>query len=194
MIPDSDGLALLNQRRSVPVRGLRAPGPTGAQLEVLVAAALRVPDHGKLTPWRLLLLQDAELRQFGDWLAEHHKRIDPELPEALATKDRDRYRHAPCMLVLIASLQVQPKIPDIEQWLSTGCVGFAVLLAAQAMGFGAQWLTGWAAYDAEVMRHLGLSEHERIAGFLHIGSVAEVAPERLRPSLESKLSRWSPPH
>lgn len=193
MIPNEDRLALLTERRSVPARGLAPPGPSDAELEVLLGAALRVPDHGKLTPWRFVLLEGEHLLQFGAWQAAHHKRLDPGLPAALADKDDDRYRHAPCVVVLVASLQSPHKIPECEQWLSVGCVGFSVLIAAQAMGYGAQWLTGWAAYDPEVMQYLGLHADERIAGFLHIGSALEQAPERLRPGLADKLTRWSAP-
>lgn len=188
-----DRLALLNERRSVPARCLAPPGPSDAELEVLLGAALRVPDHGKLTPWRFVLLEGLHLQRFGEWQAAHHKRIDPVLPAAVAEKDIERYRHAPCVLVLVASLHKPHKIPECEQWLSVGCVGFSVLVAAQAMGYGAQWLTGWAAYDPQVMRYLGLHADERIAGFLHIGSAAEPAPERLRPNLADKITRWSAP-
>jgi nitroreductase len=188
-----DRLDFLNERRSVPARLLAPPGPSGAELEVLLGTALRVPDHGKLAPWRFVLLEGEHLRQFGEWQCAHHKRLEPELPAALAAKDIDRYRHAPCVVVLVASLQSPHKVPECEQWLSVGCAGFSVLLAAQAMGYGAQWLTGWAAYDPEVMRYLGLHADERIAGFLHIGSAVEPAPERLRPSLSDKLTRWSAP-
>lgn len=193
MTPPDDRLALLTERRSVPARCLAPPGPSEAELETLLGTAIRVPDHGKLAPWRFVLLEGEHLQRFGDWQSAHHKRLEPALPAAVAEKDSDRYRHAPCVLVLVASLQAPHKIPEFEQWLSVGCVGFSVLLAAQAMGYGAQWLTGWAAYDAEVMRYLGLSAEERIAGFLHIGSTAETAPERLRPNLADKLTRWNAP-
>ena len=184
-----NAIDFLNARRSVPSRLLGEPGPDDAQLRLLVDAALRVPDHGKLAPWRLLRIRGAQRQRLGEFLVQRQRTLDPAVPPAVVDKDRQRFNHAPLILAVIA--QPQPsKVPEIEQLMSGGALCFALLQAAQALGFGAQWLTGWMAYDAAVLEHLGLRGDERLLGFLHIGTAAEPAPERLRPAFEEKLGDW----
>lgn len=183
-----DLLDLLNARHSTPARQLGEPGPTPAQLERLLGAAIRVPDHGKLAPWRLLTIAGDTRRALGEKLAQLHLRKEPELPDALLAKDRERYCFAPLIVAVIARIdEHHPKIPAQEQLLSAGCVAYNVLLGAQALGFGAQWLTGWAAYDADAAAVFGLGANERIVGFVHIGTARESTPERTRPALASVL-------
>ncbi len=186
-------LQLLNSRRSVPALQLGEPGPDATQLQHLLTAAVRVPDHGKLTPWRFVLLEGEARRELGRRLAAMHLEKDPDLPERKQTKDRERYEHAPLVVAVVAQLKPDhPKIPEQEQLLSAGCVAYNLLLGAQAMGFGAQWLTGWAAYDTDAARLLGLGDNERLIAFVHIGTPALEMPERDRPALADKLSRWTP--
>jgi nitroreductase len=182
---------LLSERRSVPARQLGEPGPTPAELERLFAAAFRVPDHGKLTPWRLLLIKGSARAQLGAKLAEIHKRNDPAAPDSAITKDRERFNFAPLIVAVVARVDGHHKVPVQEQILSAGCVAYNLLLGAQALGFGAQWLTGWAAYDREVAAVLGLAENERVVSFVHIGTAREPAPERLRPEVATLVSEWS---
>lgn len=185
-------LDLLNTRRSVPAMQLGEPGPDAAQLDALLAAALRVPDHGKLAPWRLILLEGEHRRAFGRRLAELGERTHPELPEAKRQKDRQRYEHAPLVIVVVARIdETRAKVPAQEQLLSAGCVAHNLLLGAHALGFAAQWLTGWAAYDRDAAGLLGLADDERVIGFVHIGSAATAAPERDRPALADKVTRWT---
>jgi len=176
-------LDLLNARRSVPSRQLGEPGPTPDQLARLLSAAIRVPDHGKLTPWRLLLIRGDERARLGAALADIHRRIDPTVPDSVVAKDRDRFNFAPLIVAVVARLARDHKVPEQEQILSAGCVAYNLLLGAQALGFGAQWLTGWAAYDRDVAALLGLADNERIISFVHVGTAREPAPERLRPDL-----------
>jgi nitroreductase len=185
-------LDVLNQRRSVPSRQLGAPGPDAEQLRELLTAAIRAPDHGKLVPWRLLLIRgDARLR-LGAELAAMHLRLEPDVAPAVIAKDRDRFSYAPLIVAVIARIEDDhPKVPAQEQLLSAGCVAYNLLLGAQALGFGAQWLTGWHAYDRQAAALLGLAGNERVIGFVHIGTAHESAPERTRPALESVLSEWS---
>lgn len=186
-------LDLLNARRSVPALQLGEPGPDRQQLEQLFAAALRVPDHGKLTPWRLLVLEGDARSELGQRLATMHLKKEPDLPERKHLKDRERYEHAPLVVAVIAQLQADhPKIPVQEQLLSAGCVAYNLLLGAQALGFGAQWLTGWAAYDADAAQLLGLAQTERVISFVHIGTPALKMPERERPDPADKVTRWQP--
>jgi nitroreductase len=181
----------LSGRRSVPARQLGEPGPTPEQLERLLAAAIRVPDHGKLTPWRLLLIRGAARARLGAALADIHRRVDPAVPEAVIAKDRDRFNFAPLVIAVIARISPDhPKVPQQEQILSAGCVAYNLLLGAQALGFGAQWLTGWAAYDRDVAALLGLAENERVVSFVHIGTARDAAPERLRPEVAAVVSEW----
>ena len=186
-----DPLAGLNQRLSIPARQLGEPGPNAEQLDQLLSAAVRVPDHGKLTPWRMLLIRGDDRIKLGERLADIHLKIDPEISPSKLTKDRERYTFAPLIVVVIARIDADhPKVPPQEQILSTGCVAYNLLIGAQALGFAAQWLTGWAAYDAEAGALFGLAENERIIGFVHIGTVQEPTPERSRPLLADVVSEW----
>ncbi len=183
-------LDLLNQRRSTPSRQLGPPGPSPEQLRWMLASAMRVPDHGKLAPWRILAIEGQARLRLGDFLARRALALDPAAPAAAVEKDRQRFSYAPLALTVIAAPRPHPKVPEIEQVLSAGSVCFALLQAAQALGFGAQWLTGWAAYDEAVKAHLGLRDGESIAGFIHVGSAKEPAPERVRPSVDEHFSVW----
>ncbi|TCW77853.1 nitroreductase [Burkholderia sp. SRS-46] len=187
----TDPLALLLKRRSTPLRQLGGAAPDRATLTRVLEAAIRVPDHGKLEPFRLILLEgDAKLR-FGERLAERALQRTG-MTEAQLEKERLRYTFAPLVIAVIARLDPDNKIPVVEQQLSAGCVAYNLLLAATAIGLGAQWLTGWAAYDAEVAAILGLAAHEQTVGFVHVGEPAEDVAERSRPALDSVLSVWTP--
>lgn len=182
-------LEYLYARRSVPSRTLSEPGPAPDELEALLAAAIRVPDHGKLTPWRVLLIRGDTRRKFGELLAQIHQRKEPDLSEAQLLKDRERYNFAPLIVAVIARIDAQhAKIPAQEQLLSAGYVAYNLLLGAQALGFGAQILTGWAAYDRDAAALLGLGDNERVVAFVHIGTPREAAPERGRPALADIVS------
>ena len=185
-------LDVLDQRRSVPARQLGEPGPDAAHLQRLIQAAIRVPDHGKLVPWRLLAIRGDARARLGAALAEIHARNEPDTPPGVLDKDRERFNSAPLILAVIARIEPgHPKVPAQEQLLSAGCVAYNLLLGAQALGFGAQWLTGWAAYDADVERLLGLAPHESVVAFVHIGTAREAAPERTRPAPADVLSEWT---
>ena len=170
---------------------LGEPGPDFAQLAKLLEAAVRVPDHGKLAPWRLLLLQGEDKNRFGERLAKLHADIAPQTPPMKLEKERERFRAAPLVVAVIARIEENhPKVPPQEQLLSAGCVAYNLLLGAQALGFGAQWLTGWAAYDADAAALFGVAAHERIVAFVHVGTTREPAPERLRPAVAELVADW----
>jgi nitroreductase len=187
-----DVFPALTQRRSVPSRQLGAPGPDDSQLRAMLQAALRVPDHGKLAPWRFLRIEGDARHVLGERLAARALALDPAAPPAAVEKDRQRFSFAPLIVAVIATPVEGHKVPVIEQLMSAGAVCFALLQAAQAFGFGAQWLTGWAAYDRVILDGLGLAPHEQLIGFIHIGTPSGEVPERLRPTLDSKLSDWAP--
>jgi nitroreductase len=179
--------SLLSLRRSTPARLLGPPGPDSDQLRQLLAWAVRVPDHGRLAPWRFLCIRGEVRHRLGERLAIRALERDTGASEASVEKDRRRFSHAPLIVAVIAHLQPGHKIPEQEQLLSGGAVCFSLLLGAQELGFGAQWLTGWPAYDPEVARWLDLGEHERILGFIHMGTPTEAVPERERPSPDELL-------
>ena len=187
-----DELAFLRRRRSVPSRLLAAPGPDDGQLLAMLAEAVRVPDHGKLVPWRFLRIAGEARHVLGERLAARARERDPAAPDAVVEKDRMRFGFAPVIVAVIARPHAEHKVPVQEQLLSGGAVCFALLQAAQALGFGAQWLTGWPAYDPVVTARLGLDPQERVLGFIHIGTATGEAPERLRPDPRDLLSDWTP--
>src|SRR5687768_11062060 len=149
-------LALLDARRSVPAKQLTAPAPDDATLMRMLESAVRVPDHGKLAPWRFLAIRGDARHVLGERLAARGLEREPDAGEAAVEKDRMRFSHAPLVIAVVVQLGPHGKIPEQERLLTAGCVCFALLQAAQASGFGAQWLTGWPAYDGEVKRWLGL--------------------------------------
>ena len=191
-MPDTPFLPALEQRRSVPSLQLGEPGPDEATLLKMLAAAVRVPDHGKLVPFRFLRIQGDARHALGEFVARRSQQRDPQAAAAVIEKDRKRFSHAPLVIAVIARLQAHPKVPEQEQLLTAGCVCFALLQAAQGCGFGAQWLTAWMAEDAEVMRQLGLTDNERIVGFIHIGTPKLQVPDRERPDPATLLEDWQP--
>lgn len=182
----------LNQRRSTLSFRLGLPAPSPEQLSLILKAALRVPDHGRMTPWRIMSISDDSRLVLSQFLADRAQTLNPDITETALEKERKRFTHAPVILTVIANPRPNPKVPEVEQILSAGCVCFALLQAAQALGFGAQWLTGWAAYDEAVKTRLGLHPHESITGFIHIGTPKEATPERERPSVDAHFSTWIP--
>jgi nitroreductase len=184
--------ACLDARRSTPSRQLASPGPDDALLMRMLASAVRVPDHGKRVPFRFLRIAGEARHALGDVLVERALERAPDASAAALDKDRHRFSHAPLVIAVIARLGPDDKIPVSERASSASCVCFALLQAAQAAGFGAQWLTGWPAYDPVILRLLGLGDDEAIAGFVHIGTPQVTAPERDRPDPRALLSDWVP--
>lgn len=188
----TDSLALLEARHSAPSRQLTEPGPDAATLRRLLSAAIRVPDHGKRVPYRLITLQGAARQVFGERVAERAIERTPDLSDSKIDKERRRYGYAPLVVVVVARVEEGGKIPAIEQHHSAGCVAYNLLLGCTALGLGAQWLTGWAAYDPGVAILLGLGQDEHVTGFVHIGSVDMDIPDRDRPALDELLTEWTP--
>ncbi|AYC33578.1 nitroreductase [Pseudomonas cavernae] len=171
--------ALLNR---VSLARLREPAPTAAQRELLFRAALRAPDHGYLRPWRFLSIEGAARDKLGELFASALLQKNPAAtPEALA-KARAMPLRAPLMVVVVATLQAHPKVPEGEQLLSAGCSAHGILLAAHAQGLGAMWRTGEMAYDRHVAAGLGLDAHEQVVGFIYLGNVE--GERRSPPALE----------
>ncbi|MGE3298362.1 MAG: nitroreductase [Porticoccaceae bacterium] len=187
------GLEFLLRRQSIPSRLLAAPGPDAAQCRALLAAALRVPDHGRLAPFRLLTLTGPARLALGSMSAELALKREPDRDPALVGKDRERFAAAPLIVVVVACISAGHKVPEQEQLLSAGCVAYNLLLGAQALGFGAQWLTSWVAYDRAVADWLGLGADERVIAFVHIGSASVPGVDRPRPDPAEYVIAWQPP-
>ena len=183
----------LDTRRSVPARQLGEPGPDDAMLFRLLQSAVRVPDHGRRVPFRFLRIRGDAREALGALLARRALERDPACSDEVLYKERGRFTRAPLVVAVVAVLGPDDAIPESERFSSAACTCFALLQAAQAFGFGAQWLTGWAAYDASILHALGVGGHERIAGFVHIGTPRQAAPERDRPDPRALLADWQPP-
>jgi nitroreductase len=181
----TDTLSLLKQRRSVPPQFLAAPGPDAAQIQDLLTIASRVPDHGKLAPWRFILFSGAGKEKAAGIVAQGFKARNPEADEAKIEFERKRLLHAPLVIAVISTAAPHFKIPEWEQELSAGAVCMNLLVAAQAMGFGACWLTNWFAFDRAVLTSFGVGETERVAGFVHIGTASSVPAESERPDISA---------
>lgn len=184
--PNPEALSFFLGRRSRPAKTLTSPAPDRATLEILLTAAARTPDHGKLEPWRFIVLERGAL---GDLAADIEIRagILNKLPQE-AAKARDAFANSPLAVAVIESPVESVKIPAIEQTYSAGAVCLALLNAALAAGWGANWLSGWASHDPDLMQaSLGIAPHERVAGFVHIGTETSIPPERPRPDLAKKV-------
>lgn len=195
-IPNSPypGLATLDARRSVPARQLAEPGPSPGELQRMLASAVRVPDHGKRVPFRFLSISGGARHALGEAVAARGLALRPDAGEAAVAKDRARFSHAPLVVAVVAVLDpADEAIPEAERLLTAGCTCFALLQAAQAMGFGACWLTGWPAHDPGVAALLGLGANELVAGFIHIGTPKTTPPDRERPDPATLLREWTPP-
>jgi nitroreductase len=184
-------LADLDTRRSVPTRQLAAPGPDDAQLLRLLRTAVRVPDHGKRVPFRFLRIAGDARTALAEAAVARLRQREPEAGAAAEDKLRTRFTVPPLTLAVIARLGPDAKIPESERRATAACVCLLLLQAAQAEGFGAQWLTGWLAYDRPFLEGaLGLAADEELAGTIAIGTPQVAAPERERPDPASLLADW----
>lgn len=186
----NDSLSRLLQRRSVPSRWLVEPGPGEQEVETLLRVASRVPDHGKLVPWRFILVQGEARQRLGEVLATAFKADNPGTGEDKVAVERERFSQTPLVIAVVSRAMPHAKIPEWEQVLSAGAVCMNLLNAAMFLGYGASWLTGWAAFDRRVLDALGLKPDERIAGFIHIGTAKETPTDRDRPSLNDIVTRF----
>ena len=181
-------LAFLQTRRSRPAKLLRAPAPDRNALLPILTAAGRTPDHGKIEPWRFIVLEKQALMRLADAVEAHgaaRERAEDDIAKA-----RNQFAESPLCVAVIEVQKVSEKIPAIEQTYSAGAVCLALLNAALASGWGANWLSGWPSHDKEFcVAHLSLGEQERVAGFIHIGTATSVPPDRPRPEID-KITSW----
>lgn len=186
-----DALELLQKRRSVKPVELTMPGPTGAQIETLLTIAARVPDHGKLTPWRFIVFEGAARETAGEAIASVFAADNPAADPARLQIEKTRLARSPLVVAVVSRAGAHVKIPEWEQVLSAGAAAMNLVIAAHAMGFAANWITEWYAYDRRVLEQLGLAPQERIAGFVHIGTATKPPEDRERPALETIVTRFS---
>jgi nitroreductase len=180
-------LAFLARRRSASAMSLREPAPSDSELASLLRLAARVPDHGKLAPWRFVVLKGEAKQRFVAGLEViAAPRQDAEKLRAKLGKLR-----APPLAVAVVSRLRPGDIPDWEQRLSAGAACMTLIIAAQAMGYGANWITDWYAYDPEALALLGVAGEEKIAGFIHLGTPGEPPMERARPELDEVVETWT---
>jgi len=178
--PSAETLTLLALRRSTVARAMTGPGPDAQQRDALLRLAARVPDHGKLFPWRFVTFEGEARARFGDILEARLRDLEPGAPPERFELERNRFTRAPLVIAVISDVTENHKIPEWEQILSAGAVCQTLLIAASAMGFAAQWLTEWYAYDRIARAALGLASGERVAGFIYIGTASEGPTERTR--------------
>ncbi len=184
-------LHLLQTRRSALAKAMGEPGPTGEQIEQLLEMAVRVPDHGKKCPWRFVVFKGEGRARIGDVLADRWQQLHPGHGRETIEQQRGMFVRAPVVIAVVSSITDTQKIPRVEQELSAGALCQNLLLAAIAMGFGCQWITGWFAYDRQVLEKIGLQPHENIAGFIYIGTASEQLTDRPRPDAKTLTSYWN---
>jgi nitroreductase len=182
-------LDVLRTRRSVAPHLLGEPGPTAAELEALLTIAARVPDHGRLTPWRFIVIEGEARARIGETIAAAFVADQPQADPSRVAQERNRLARAPTVVAVVSRAKPHVKIPEWEQALSSGAVAMTLVIAANAMGFSTSWLTEWYAFDRRVLDVLGLEPDERIAGFVHIGRALEPPVERARPALADIVTR-----
>ncbi len=186
--PNAAALDFLQTRRSRPAKTLTTPVPNRSELEALLTIAARTPDHGKLEPWRFIVLGKAALTRLAREVPARAAATDQ--PEDKTLKAVAQFQNADLAVAVVASPKPSEKIPSIEQVYSAGAVCLSLLNAALASGWGANWLSGWASHDATfVQTHLGLTDDETIAGFIHIGTETSPPPERPRPDIDA-ITTW----
>jgi nitroreductase len=187
----TDAIELLSTRSSCKAVALTAPGPSAAEIDKLLTIACRVPDHGKLTPWRFIVFEGDARIAAGAAIAAAFYAKYPDAKSEQVEFEHKRLAHAPLVIAVVSRAAPHVKIPEWEQVLSAGAAAMNLVLAAHALGYGANWITGWYAYDRGVLDALGLAPHERIAGFIHVGTPSVPVSERPRPPLSEIVTRFS---
>ena len=186
----SEALQLLRTRRSVKAIELGGPAPSPAEIDTLLSIASHVPDHGKLTPWRFIIFEGEARKAIGEKIAAIFQAEHPEATADQVEFERKRLARAPLVVAVVSRAAPHVKIPEWEQVLSAGAAAMSLVFAAHALGFAANWITEWYAYDRRVLDALGLQANERIAGFVHIGKPARAPEERPRPPLADIVTRY----
>ncbi len=184
-------IALLRTRRSLKPVELAGPGPSLADIDTLLTIASRVPDHGKLTPWRFIVFEGESRLKAGAAIVAAFVAKYPDAKPEQVEFERRRLARAPLVIAVVSRAAPHVKIPEWEQVLSSGAAAMSLVIAAHALGFGAAWITEWYAYDRGVLDALGLTPDEKITGFVHIGRPAHPPEDRPRPALADIVTRFT---
>lgn len=188
--PNTDLMTYLSTRRSIPSAKLVEPAPSKPELDRILTIAARVPDHGKLAPWRFVVIAGEARSAFVDRLMAIWRANHPDASAEAEAVERGKKEGGPLVVAVISRTSEHPKVPAWEQELSAGAACMNLLHAAHASGYAGQWLTGWPAFDADVATLLAVEANERIAGFVYIGTPAEPPSERDRPDLSKIVTEW----
>lgn len=181
-------LAFLERRRSVPLGMFNGEGPDEAQLRRLLTIAARVPDHGRLEPWRFIIYSPQAGQRIGERLADLAEQLRGPLRPEDRERERNRINRAPVAIGVVSSPKPHDTIPQWEQFLSAGAVAMNLVTAATALGFAANWITGWYSDNAQAREILGLAPEERMAGIVHLGSTDRTVADRPRPDIDALIS------
>ncbi len=181
---------LLLTRRSVVAASMTQDGPNAEELQTILAAGDRVPDHGKLGPWRFIIFEGDARADFGHVLRDAFVKAEPDAASERADLEALRFLRAPTIVAVVSRVTANIKIPEWEQQLAGGAVCQNMLVAATMLGYASQWLTEWYAFDANINDALGLGAGERIAGYIYLGGKTEQPTERVRPDLSERISVW----
>lgn len=179
----------LKSRRSMPAFQMKEPGPTKAEIEEILTLATRVPDHGKLAPWRFIVISGDERQRISLALSKIARAERPDLSEEMVKVEETRFTRAPVVIAVVSTAASHVKIPEWEQLMSAGAVCLNMVISANALGYVSNWLTEWMAYSEKAYEIIGVKPGEKIAGFVHIGSTDFPVTERPRPEL-SQIVTW----
>ncbi|WP_395686773.1 nitroreductase [Aestuariivirga sp.] len=186
-------LDLLRTRKSASAKAMTGPGPAPLELDEILRCAVRVPDHGKLAPWRFILWEGEARAAFGQIMRARWQALHPDHGAESFAMMQGLFLRAPVVLGVISTAGDHPKIPIWEQQLSAGAVCMNILYAATALGYACQWNTDWVAYDGGIASAMGLAPHERVAGLIYIGTAAAPLEDRPRPDPAALITRWTGP-
>jgi nitroreductase len=183
----------LLERHSTPAKNLGEPAPDETQLRRILELAMYAPDHGRIYPYRFITIRGEARQALAEVFAEAVQKRDPNVSAAYLKKQKDKPLRSPLIVVIVACLSDNPKVPQVEQMLSAGAAAHAVLLASKALGFGSIWLTGDNAYDTNVEAALEIGSNEKIIGFVYLGTEILSIPHSLKPAPETRTSNWEKP-
>ncbi len=179
-------IELLSKRRSVGLKMLTTPGPDREELTTILTIGTRVPDHGRLAPWRFIVIQadSSAADELGEAVAKIWIEKNPDADDLKLQTERSKFKRAPVTIAVVSALKDHPKVPQIEQTYSAGAVCMNLINAANALGYSTNWLTEWHAFDRDFLTRLGLTTEESLVGFIYIGTAQEPPTERERPDLD----------
>ena len=181
---------LLTTRRSIKPIEMSGPGPSAAELEKILTVGARVPDHGKIVPWRFIVFEGDARTRAGEIFAKVFRAKNVTATPDQVETEKKRFTHAPLVIAVVSRTSKHPKVPMWEHELSAGASAMNIVHAAHALGYVANWLTGWMAFDRDVLTALGLSPDEKLAGFIHIGRAERPTDDRPRPALSEIVTRF----